>query len=135
MGKARVTPGRLLIMTAVTAALLGWHFIWVPTQEKRQEYRGEIVDISRELRWWRATEMSSHRRSRAYHHYWHIVEDNGALHRVRVPYRRWVDGEEGLPVIKQRGERWPEVDTEDWRDQRERSRDATRMLLDQFRGD
>ncbi|MFO8045889.1 MAG: hypothetical protein R6U30_08465 [Halomonas sp.] len=39
-----------------------------------------------------------------------------------------------LPVVKRRGERWPEIDTEEYRDQQRRNREGARRVLEVLTG-
>ncbi|MCA1770717.1 MAG: hypothetical protein LC652_12505 [Halomonas sp.] len=39
-----------------------------------------------------------------------------------------------LPVVKRRGERWPEIDTEEYCDQQQRNREVTLRVLEVLTG-
>ena len=126
---------RVLIIAAISAAMIGWHFWLVPARERQQEYSGVIVEVSRSAKLLRASEPGTHRRRHDYNHYWHLRLDDGTLKDVLMPHTQWRHGEEGAPVIKRAGERWPVINTEQHRASQEARREAREILIDQFRGD
>ncbi|HPQ40214.1 MAG TPA: hypothetical protein PLV45_07545 [bacterium] len=102
-----------LIVAVVAVVIFGtWDFFIVPARQKSQVYRGTIAETYKKRKWWRgADDPFGGSKYRNYTYYWRIECDHGDDVAAEVPFHQWKDGEEGLPVKKVKGQRWPLIDT------------------------
>ena len=134
MGQKPRYRRHIILLTALALPVVAWQLWLEPARETRQAWTGTLVETTRTPKLLRTGEPGTHRRPRDYHHAWHIDLDGGDVTEVRVPHRLWHHGEPGLPVVKRRGERWPQIDTEAYRDQQRRNREGTRRVLEVLTG-
>lgn len=98
------------------------------------EYTGIIVDLDRSLRWERMHDPTRSDRIR-YRHYAVIETPEGGQRRVRITYHTHARAEEGDPLQKFRGERYPRLMTEEAISARETSAEAMGMIYDAMTSD
>lgn len=134
MEKLPRTLRRILLLLALALPMVAWQLWLAPARETRQAWSGNLIETTRSPRLLRLDAPGTHRRPRDYHHVWHVDLDGGGVREVEVPHRLWHHGEPGLPVVKRRGERWPEIDTDEYRDQQRRNREGTRRVLEVLTG-
>ncbi len=122
----------LLVVVSITAAIIIWNAVIIPVQQRKQEYTGTITELSRQWRWWQGRNDYRSTTHHRYNHYWHIEGDDGEEYRIKLGYHRWKEGKPGLPVKKESGERWPVIDTPEYREQQQKREETKRYLLDQL---
>lgn len=100
---------KIALMIFVSLAFGTWEFLIVPACQKNQEYSGVIIHSSKSRKWFRGRRSVLERQYKKYNYYWKIRCDDGDSIKVRVPFHQWRHGQEGMPVKKEKGIRWPVV--------------------------
>ncbi len=121
-------PALTLLTVAAAAVIAAWIFFIEPAIHRSREYEGRITETSQSRRWGR-TEYAYRHNPSDYNHYWHIERDDGILIKVSVQYRLWKEGEAGLRVKKVRGEKWPVIDTPEYREMQEERGQIREMIF------
>ncbi len=121
-------PALTLLTVLAAAVIAAWTFFIEPAIQKSHEYEGRIIETSQSRRWGR-TEHAYRRNPSDYNYFWHIERDDGPLVKVNVPYRQWKEGEAGLRVKKVHGERWPGIDTPEYREMQEQREQIREMIF------
>ncbi len=124
----RSPRGKLLTIVAVVVGSVV-AFFGYREYRKSIEFEGLVVEKDRSVRWDRAFRPTE-RESRRYRHYLVVENDVGEQRRLRVRYGTYTSAEEGDPVLKERGDYWPRLMTEEAIERREGSREAMQMIFD-----
>lgn len=109
-------------------------FLGMREYRRAQTFEGVVVEKDRSLKWryWSDTTRSDRTR---YRHFLVLETDDGELIRTRVRWRTHLNAEIGDPVVKRRGETWPQLMSDEAIERREGSERAMDLMLDAIRGD
>jgi len=120
-----------IVIAIVFTVIYGSWVFWIkPTKEKSQEYTGEIIEVYKKAKWMRMTKgITDPAQYRNYRYYWSIRNESGSIHSAEVPWRLWKSGKEGLPVLKTKGQRYPQINTPDATRKRESDQKAREMVF------
>lgn len=108
---------------AIVLAVLGGFALWeFGIRSPRMEadaYSGTVVEKSRDRKWWRGLRQLGEPEHRYYTYYLTLQTDTGERLRIEVLHSLYSPANPGDAIRKQKGERWPKLDTAAARDNRQ----------------
>lgn len=96
---------------------------------KKQEWQGTITELTRKRDWIKGFQKPGRAEYHYYDHYWIVKCDDGREIEVEVLHTRWGEANIGDPVRKVRGERWPELVSEEAMKVREEKKKALDIMF------
>ena len=99
----------IFLVIVLPLSALSWHFLIKGRLSRYQTYEG-VIQKGYEV-YDPAKEVSDNHRGKylSYDHFWRIECSDGEIIDVKVPYRSWLQGDIGVAVFKESGDRFPRL--------------------------
>lgn len=121
---------RLALVLVIIAGFVGYEFGYKSAKAKNEQWQGTLVHSYRKRIWWKGIMGPMETRPYLfYNYYWRVQREDGSQLDARVPHVLWQKAQEGDPIRKIQGQRWPLIDTA----QAEQERQITGEIVDQLR--